>query len=383
MKDEFLILNKKQVGIIKALNSVHKFQNFDAWTIKGYKGYYLYKEFQTKEGIPQDFQDYFNTLKATTIKDVEIQLINMKAFNTYKFETEIRAASNAYDLSQLPKNIYHYTGSKGVLGIITTQKIWATHYSFLNDYNEFEYAKDLIRKILEEILDNSEFQNTLKENWHLFEAQFKYYNTFLVSFSTEKDLLSQWRGYSNHGKGYSLGFETKVIGLATLPKERSQTFTIRPVLYDKRKQKQIIKEAIDYTLKEIYKNLEQFGSPYHYSLEFYKLLHWNCLLPIVTFKSEHFKEECEWRAIHMQDDFDKFSTENLKIRFKTNLENIIPYVELDLNSEVGDQSERFPLREIVYGPTLADDLAEKSLELLTKKLLKKKINIQRSKLTLR
>jgi len=190
-------------------------------------------------------------------------------------------------------------------------------------------------------------------------------------------------GYSNHGKGYSLGFKTDLIGLATLPKERSKTFMVSPVLYDKRKQKQIIKEAIDYTIKEINKDLEQFKSLHHYSVDFYRLLHWNCLLPIVTFKSEHFKEECEWRAIHIQTKFDRLHPENLEIRFRTKSENIIPFIELDLNSEVGDQSERFPLREIVYGPTIANDLAEKSLELLTKKLLRKKINIQRSKLTLR
>jgi len=194
MKDEFLILNKKQVGIIKALNSVHNNQNFHPWTIKKHKGYYLHKEFQTKESIPEDFQNFFKTLKETTIKDAEIELINFNDFNTYKYETEIRAASNSYNLSYLPENLYHYTDSNGALGIINTQNIWATHYSFLNDYNEFEYAKDLIRKALEEILDNSEYQIALKDNWHLFENQFIFYNTFLASFSTEKDLLSQCTG---------------------------------------------------------------------------------------------------------------------------------------------------------------------------------------------
>jgi hypothetical protein len=382
MKNEYLYLDRKQVGIVTALNSVHKTQNFHPWTIEGEEGYYLYKEYQTKDGIPKAFLDFFKTLSIRSIIDARIELINLDEFNSYA-QFELRAAFNPYDIDNLPERLYHYTNADGMLGILSSRKLWATHYSFLNDYNEFEYAKGLIRDTLMNFLEDSENDVAIKTNWKIFEDQFKYYNTFLVSFSTAKDRLSQWRAYANYCKGYSLGFRTENIGLATPPKERSQTFIIRPVLYDPLVQREIIEDTIRQTILEINKMPEPFKGPYHYSSEFYKLLHWKSLLSIVTFKSKHFEEECEWRAIHMQTDFDNLYPDNLEIRFRSNSEHLIPFIELDLNSEIGDKSERFPLNEIVYGPTLNHELAQKSLTLLSKKMLKKNIVIEKSNLTLR
>lgn len=401
MENEFLVLNKSQVEIITALNSVHRSQNFHPWTIKGQKNFYLFKSFLTNDSIPEDFKNFFKTLKSVKVENPEINLIRLDDFSSFD-NYSIRAAYNPYNGKFLPSHLYHYTSSNGLLGIITSKKLWATHYAFLNDYNEFEYAKKLIKKILLNHLNDSDEHEAIKNNWNLFEEQFPYYNIFLVSFSTEKDQLSQWKGYAEQGKGFSIGFKTEIIGLSTPPKHRTNSFTIRPVLYDLKSQEHIINEAIEQTFKDMTKDEESFRSPnhypqrffkigigeyknpLHYARVFYKILHWNCLYPIVSFKSEHFKEEKEWRVVHVQTKFDSQFPTNLEIKFRSSLGEIIPYIEISLNAEVGDPRSKFPLTEIVYGPTLNDLMTSKSLELLCSKELRgSQVKITKSNLTLR
>ena len=45
-------------------------------------------------------------------------------------------------VSEVYKNLYHYTTWEGLQGILETQTLWATHYKFLNDYSEIILFKD-------------------------------------------------------------------------------------------------------------------------------------------------------------------------------------------------------------------------------------------------
>jgi hypothetical protein len=46
------------------------------------------------------------------------------------------------------KKLYHYTNWDGVLGILTTKSLWATHYRFLNDSSEFTLFRDRLISLL-------------------------------------------------------------------------------------------------------------------------------------------------------------------------------------------------------------------------------------------
>jgi len=43
----------------------------------------------------------------------------------------------------IPKTLWHYTSFNALVGIVTSKKIWATEYRFLNDREEFLHAKSL------------------------------------------------------------------------------------------------------------------------------------------------------------------------------------------------------------------------------------------------
>ena len=45
-------------------------------------------------------------------------------------------------ISEVYKKLYHYTTWDGLLGILQTQTLWATHYKFLNDFSEFAMMRE-------------------------------------------------------------------------------------------------------------------------------------------------------------------------------------------------------------------------------------------------
>src|SRR5437660_10589388 len=47
-----------------------------------------------------------------------------------------------------PRILYHYTDAAGLLGLLKTNRLWATNRRFMNDPTETEYAANLIRAAL-------------------------------------------------------------------------------------------------------------------------------------------------------------------------------------------------------------------------------------------
>ena len=53
MSDDYLILSRKEVGSVKALNSVHKVCNYHPWKIEDHEDYYLsYSFLRDKDCAP-------------------------------------------------------------------------------------------------------------------------------------------------------------------------------------------------------------------------------------------------------------------------------------------------------------------------------------------
>ena len=49
--------------------------------------------------------------------------------------------------------IYHYTSSIGLISILKGKILWATHFNYLNDKSEYQHAKEVILKVIEELKD--------------------------------------------------------------------------------------------------------------------------------------------------------------------------------------------------------------------------------------
>ena len=237
--------------------------------------------------------------------------------------------------------IYHYCDSNAFFAICTNRKLWMSELHSMNDFMELHWGDSIWEQSANTRIEKygKEFLDEIDEVIH-----FSGFQGLLLTncFSTDKDVLSQWRAYADDGKGYVIGFNAKE--LLGLPIRALQ------VLYDKEQQ---IKEAtatIDalYQLKQEDSNeFKTFCNVFGYDLS--------------AFKNPAFIEEKEIRLIHLLDfkksnDFMKLvdkggiyfgedrKGEEIKFRIKQDIPT--PYIELDFSNN----NKINPIKEVVIGP---------------------------------
>src|SRR5262249_28249257 len=131
-------------------------------------------------------------------------------------------------------SVFHYTDSAGLLGILSSKSLFATHYRYLNDVSEGTLIRDLILPILEDEI--TEIYSKLRERGLLrgfyefhgvrgnrLQAEGFYTSLvnslddttppFVLSFCRHTEqktikhgLLSQWRGYAGSA-GFAIEFD--------------------------------------------------------------------------------------------------------------------------------------------------------------------------------
>ena len=237
--------------------------------------------------------------------------------------------------------IYHYCDSNAFFAICTNRKLWMNDLHSMNDFMELHWGYSIWEQSANTRIEKygKEFLDEIDEVIH-----FSGFQGLLLAncYSTDKDVLSQWRAYADDGKGYVIGFNAKE--LLGLPIRALQ------VLYDKEQQ---IKEAtatIDalYQLKQEDSNeFKTFCNVFGYDLS--------------AFKNPAFIEEKEIRLIHLLDfkksnDFMKLvdkggiyfgeDRKGEEIKFKIKQDIPTPYIELDFSNN----NKINPIKEVVIGP---------------------------------
>src|SRR6266478_4268336 len=154
------------------------------------------------------------------------------------------------------KPLYHYTTQTGLLGIIKSRQIWATHTQYLNDRREFLHAVDLvheeIKRLLDEAIDSypsrphqSAREDSLARMQAAVSMSPQSINVCVCSFSEERDSLSQWRAYGGPS-GFAVGFSSHVLRVAT---EKQRWFLV-PCIYDPATQRRLVRALVDEVLEE-------------------------------------------------------------------------------------------------------------------------------------
>jgi hypothetical protein len=141
-------------------------------------------------------------------------------------------------VSDVYEKLYHYTTWDGLLGILNTQTLWATHYRFLNDYSEIVLFRDKLVSLILPYVSEA-YEKLIKESPHIgqrihqkgglgqvvqhdaevvVDAQYSAtgHEIYILSFCGQQGnpyinsngLLSQWRGYGSGG-GSALVFDTR------------------------------------------------------------------------------------------------------------------------------------------------------------------------------
>jgi hypothetical protein len=177
------------------------------------------------------------------------------------------------------------------------------------------YSSDTTKKLKK--YDSNFFEYALDhelKDW--FTEEHRYYTQYVSCFSGAPDMLSQWRGYGDDGKGVSIGFDE--AELLSLNPEGSPVLDLKKVQYWQRSQKARVREAAENFLKQLKKIIDEADkldstvvdkdkyikdkSVNCYHTTFYKLFQLG-----TYFKSPFFKEEKEIRLSLLQtkngDDF--------------------------------------------------------------------------------
>lgn len=254
--------------------------------------------------------------------------------------------------AKYPEVLYHYTNQSGLLGILSTQKIWATQINYLNDTKEFWHAFEIAEKALAARVQTTsepaqrDALNTLQEGLELLTNN----EIFISSFSEAQDSLSQWRGYVGSQPGFAIGFNFKQLrqiahGLGAV---------LEPCIYGPGDQTTLIARLIESAVVGSIRDIRAFLHPEHRTLtvlgsgEFSEKL--TEVAPLI--KDQAFREEREWRVVY------KTRTGGLPVKYRPGNSMLLPFVELALLQN-GFLS---CIEEIVVGPCAHPKPAEHALE---------------------
>ncbi|HXJ40003.1 MAG TPA: DUF2971 domain-containing protein, partial [Bryobacteraceae bacterium] len=151
-----------------------------------------------------------------------------------------------------PSRVFHYTDTRALKSIVTNGELWASHVDYVNDSQEFRYARAFIdtafeRRIAQSAPDIAPKIGKLRDVYrtHSFLWQ-STSDVYIACFCEEGDLLSQWRAYPSRGQGFALGFDPQrlMTVLASNPALGQSTKPFR-VIYDLAEQERWVDLAID------------------------------------------------------------------------------------------------------------------------------------------
>lgn len=265
-----------------------------------------------------------------------------------------------------PRYLYHYTNAQGLLGMLQSNRIWATNSRFMNDPTEIGYATRLVREVIESELSqgNARWFNEIRDWINGFLDEYENNaKVYIACFCTQGDLLSQWRGYGAVGGGYALGFLGRYVGAQEVTSIVQPEPILRKIIYDRRTQERLVRAWLKgfAKLEQARRKTPNQTKARQRSDEWWGAFNMFLSECLNCFKDPAYREEQEWRIIQ----FGRISLQDvIKASFRAGGARVVPYVQLDLNPVKGPYRGKLPVRLICYGPTLDPKVTERSLHLL-------------------
>lgn len=252
-------------------------------------------------------------------------------------------------------NLFHYCSTAAFQSIISSQSIWLSALRLSNDTSEGQVVAQTMRRLA---AGNGLAQETTDD---LLSAVFNlegFYEGFGFCLSAERDLLSQWRAYGDDGRGVSIGFRMEYFeSLVSASRGSRLDLDLREVRYDAQLQDDLVRPMFEELIKLLESEDEFPGgsnsrAPHLASdpriieldgrLAVLTLLQaaMPALLHVFSFKDCSFREEREWRLLHLYD-----WLPNHSCSFRAAGERLVPYHACTLQMPLGAA-----IAEVVLGP---------------------------------
>ena len=215
---------------------------------------------------------------------------------------------NKFELGKLdfsPKTVYHYCSVETFMKIIQNATLRATNIRKSNDYTEIINTIDVFRMATRKAMYKYRVNNPddyifgefddLVDTDELIKraidkATCSYYCT---CFSEARDLLSQWRGYADDGRGVAIGFDDSFFIRAT----DYRYIKYLPIVYDLSKFED---DLINYLVKRFTTTHDTRANELtcaDYETTFDLIIN-SMVYNAVFYKNRAFSEECERRLTY-------------------------------------------------------------------------------------
>lgn len=249
-------------------------------------------------------------------------------------ETIKRFLHENLDRSDDAKMLYQYSDVRTLREFVKNTEFHANHYKYLNDFNEFkhgleyaiEYAKSHYDKyngrFTKRFLERFRHINEDCREWKIF--PFPKVNVYTRSFSAREDLLSQWRGYGNKYRSVCMGFSKDALEMSV--RAHNRTCLLRKVIYDRKKQGDLVNAFMNKCCQVFEKNLDDYIHDSDYFEKKVGGFTTALFQMLLCFKEDCWKEEEEWRVIALDN--------GSGIDFKENGFGLVPFLKMPVDLSV-------------------------------------------------
>jgi hypothetical protein len=237
------------------------------------------------------------------------------------------------------------------MNLIKEELQWLSDQIINGELGEIEEQTKYF-KMIHDLFEYSILQQFIKDHFYIF----------VVSFSENGDLLSQWRSYCPENSGFNISFDlTAIQDIAN-----KQGFFISKCLYDPEEQKAAIKHLFKQWGLLYIENMDNFSAlakknkidkltdaVMEVSSELIDAIVHLCPL----LKHPSFVEEQEWRLVSHP-----ITVEHPQVKFREGNTMLVPYFDLHLTED----TEPISIKSITIGPTSFSGMSHESLKAFLK-----------------
>jgi hypothetical protein len=272
--------------------------------------------------------------------------------------------------------IYHYCDANAFHSICTNRKLRLNDLFSMNDYMEVHWGYSVWEKVANRVIGEFGFEFVDYIDKRINSTGLR--GLVVAScFSKNRDVLSQWRGYADDGKGYVIGF--KATELLKLPIRALE------ILYNENEQIKEVEKIVRALHQAEENSREKFSSDFDTSIY---LLGYD----LSSLKNPAFLEEQEIRLIHLLDfqksgNFLKLNDSGgvyfgkkkagEKIQFRIKQDIPTPFIEIDFS----DNNKINPIVEVIIGPK--NDVLQTSISVYMETIGLSNVEIKKSKASYR
>ena len=278
-------------------------------------------------------------------------------------------------ICQKGDKLYHYTTADGIRGIVENREFMATKSDFLNDKLEFQYAVEVMERLMEKYIVNEDlrgqFSAKLKAEIDRIgiitsadsivdEDEMSFY---VVAFSKQQNNSLLWAEFTDF-RGYCLEFdyEKSVEGF------QHRVFLHGTVIYDEEEQMNGLLESllscihslVEKGAKDLQGFFEEDAVPSEESLDqLVDAMAVVCSVYAMFFKKSYFAGEEEYRFIFPPQHREKGKD---KPQFRLLDQIFLPYIMVELEAEQKD----LPLQSVMVGAKNNSDIAVRGMKYFLK-----------------